>query len=67
MEKPELLSNDQVMELLKIAFRQKPAKEALQAMLKDAGVTEPTEEEWKDPKTWGATIHRAGVVALSEE
>ena len=45
LKKPELLSNDQVMDLLKIAFRQKPVKEALQAMLKDAGVTEPTEEE----------------------
>ena len=44
LEKPELLSNDQVMELLKIAFRQKPVQEALQVMLADAGVTDPTEE-----------------------
>jgi len=31
---PELLSNDQVMDLLKIAFRQKEVKEALDEMLK---------------------------------
>ncbi len=37
---PELLSNDQVMELLKIAFRQKEVKEALDEMLKN--VTEET-------------------------
>lgn len=44
LEKPELLSNDQVMDLLKIAFRQKPVQEALKAMLADAGMTDPTEE-----------------------
>ena len=37
---PELLSNDQVMDLLKIAFRQKEVKEALNEMLKT--VTEET-------------------------
>lgn len=37
---PELLSNDQVMELLKIAFRQKEVNEALDEMLKT--VTEET-------------------------
>ena len=31
---PELLTNDQVMELLRIAFRQKEVKEALDEMLK---------------------------------
>ena len=31
---PELLSNDQVMDLLKIAFRQKEVNEALNEMLK---------------------------------
>ena len=31
---PELLSNDQVMDLLKIAFRQKEVNEALDEMLK---------------------------------
>ena len=31
---PELLCNDQVMDLLKIAFRQKEVKEALNEMLK---------------------------------
>ena len=31
---PELLSNDQVMDLLKIAFRQKEVNEALKEMLK---------------------------------
>ncbi len=31
---PELLSNDQVMDLLKIVFRQKEVKEALDEMLK---------------------------------
>lgn len=37
---PELLSNDQVMDLLKIAFRQKEVNEALGEMLKT--VTEET-------------------------
>ena len=37
---PELLSNDQVMDLLKIAFRQKEVNEALEEMLKT--VTEET-------------------------
>lgn len=37
---PELLSNDQVMDLLKIAFRQKEVKEALNEMLET--VTEET-------------------------
>ena len=37
---PELLSNDQVMDLLKVAFRQKEVKEALNEMLKT--VTEET-------------------------
>lgn len=37
---PELLSNDQVMDLLKIAFRQKEVNEALNEMLKT--VTEET-------------------------
>ena len=37
---PELLSNDQVMDLLKIAFRQKEVNEALNEMLKN--VTEET-------------------------
>lgn len=32
---PELLSNDQVMDLLKIAFRQKEVCDALNEMLKD--------------------------------
>lgn len=31
---PELLSNDQIMEILKIAFRQKPVQDALQEMVK---------------------------------
>ena len=31
---PELLSNDQIMELLKIAFRQKEVQDALQEMVK---------------------------------
>ena len=31
---PELLTNDQVMDLLKIAFRQKEVNEALNEMLK---------------------------------
>ena len=44
LEKPELLSNEQVMDLLKIAFRQKPVQEALQAMLANAGVTDPSEK-----------------------
>ena len=44
LEKPELLSNDQVMELLKIAFRQKPVQEALQAMLEEADIMIQTEE-----------------------
>ena len=30
--KPEMLTNNQVMKLLKIAFRQKPVQEGLQAM-----------------------------------
>ena len=38
---PELLTNDQVMQLLKIAFRQKEVKEALEEMLKTAE-SEPT-------------------------
>ena len=42
--KPELLSNDQVMDLLKIAFRQKPVQEALLAMLKEADVETQSEE-----------------------
>ena len=42
--KPELLSNDQVMELLKIAFLQKPVQNALREMLADADVTDLTEE-----------------------
>ena len=37
---PELLSNDQVMDLLRIAFRQKEVKKALNDMLKT--VTEET-------------------------
>ena len=37
---PELLSNDQVMDLLKIAFRQKEVNDALEEMLKT--VTEET-------------------------
>ncbi len=37
---PELLSNDQVMDLLKIAFRQKEVNEALNEMLKS--VTDET-------------------------
>lgn len=37
---PELLSNDQVMDLMKIAFRQKEVNEALNEMLKT--VTEET-------------------------
>ena len=37
---PELLSNDQVMDLLKVAFRQKEVKEALNEMLNT--VTEET-------------------------
>ena len=37
---PELLSNDQVMDLLKIAFRQKEVNEALNELLKT--VTEET-------------------------
>ena len=44
LEKPELLSNDQVMDLLKIAFRQKPVQKALQEMLAAADVTDPFEE-----------------------
>ncbi|MBR4768422.1 MAG: DUF3847 domain-containing protein [Lachnospiraceae bacterium] len=32
---PELLSNDQVMDLLKIAFRQKEVSDSLNEMLKD--------------------------------
>lgn len=44
LKKPELLSNDQVMDLLKIAFRQKPVQEALQVMLKGVDVTDSTEE-----------------------
>ena len=44
LEKPELLSNDQVMELLKIAFRQKAVQKALQEMLLAACVTDPEEE-----------------------
>ena len=44
LEKPELLSNDQVMELLKIAFRQKPVQKALQEMLSAVSVTDPEEE-----------------------
>lgn len=44
LEKPELLSNDQVMQLMKIAFQQKPVQEALQSMLANAGVTGETEE-----------------------
>ena len=42
---PELLSNDQIMELLKIAFRQKEVQEALQEMVKRAAPEEPP----KDP------------------
>ena len=34
LEKPDLLSDDQVMELLKIAFRQAKVQEALTEMLK---------------------------------
>lgn len=44
LEKPELLSNDQVMELLKIAFRQKAVQKALQEMLSAVSVTDPEEE-----------------------
>ena len=33
LKEPEALTNDQVMELLRIAFRQEPVKEALQKML----------------------------------
>ena len=33
---PEALSNDQVMALLRIAFRQEPVKEALKKMLQEA-------------------------------
>ena len=35
---PELLSNDQVMDLLKIAFRQKEVNDALNEMLKTVNV-----------------------------
>ena len=44
LKKPELLSNEQVMELLKIAFRQKPVQKALQEMLSSVSVTDPEEE-----------------------
>ena len=44
LEKPELLSNDQVMNLLKIAFRQKPVQDALQAMLAEADATDEMKE-----------------------
>lgn len=44
LRKPELLSNDQVMELLKIAFGQKPVQKALQEMLSAVSVTDPEEE-----------------------
>lgn len=44
LEKPELLSNDQVMGLLKIAFRQKPVQKALHEMLSAVSVTDPEEE-----------------------
>ena len=33
---PEVLTNDQVMALLRIAFEQKPVKEALEKMLQEA-------------------------------
>ena len=42
--KPELLSDDQVMDLLKVAFRQKPVQQALQAMLEEVDKTAETEE-----------------------
>ena len=42
---PELLSNDQIMELLKIAFRQKPVQDALQEMVKSVS----PEEQQEDP------------------
>ena len=41
---PELLSNDQIMALLKIAFRQKEVQEALQEMVKRAAPEEPQED-----------------------
>ena len=41
---PELLSNDQIMELLKIAFRQKEVQAALQEMVKRAAPEEPQED-----------------------
>ena len=41
---PELLSNDQIMELLKIAFRQKAVQDALQEMVKSV-VPEELQED----------------------
>ena len=41
---PELLTNDQIMDLLKIAFRQKEVQEALQEMVKRAAPEEPQED-----------------------
>ena len=36
LKEPDLLTDDQVKELLRIAFRQKDVREALEKMLKDA-------------------------------
>ena len=41
---PELLSNDQIMELLKIAFRQKEVQDALQEMVKSVVPEDPQED-----------------------
>lgn len=36
LQDPEMLSNDQIMALLRIAFEQEPVKEALEKMLQEA-------------------------------
>ena len=46
LDRPELLSDDQVMELLTIAFREAAVNAALNAML--AETTEQSLEQWKN-------------------
>lgn len=45
LQRPSDLSNDQVMELLQIAFRQEPVQEALKQMLQKAERDEKPDDE----------------------
>ena len=58
---PEELTNDQVMELLKIAFRQPEVALALAKMIHDLQVTP---QRFKPFRIKGAIIHRSGEIAV---